>query len=189
MAAVLCTRFSHKAPELLAYQATIIRAGRKYEGTQWVSYDRRYRREALARRDLNWSVPDARLYNEAFTGRAKAIKRCTYCLQDDHDQSSCRTNPHHLLLGWLPSLGPWPGMTFFPQPTGAQPPQAPSREIRRRFNEGRCGKQQRCKYSHYCTTCKGPHPQVQCPNRQPLAPYQARSPQHRLPGQAPNRYQ
>ena len=45
MAAVLCTRFPQKAPELLAYKATIIRAERNYEGTQWVSYDRRYRRE------------------------------------------------------------------------------------------------------------------------------------------------
>ena len=71
MAAILCTRFPHKASELLAYQAAIVRAERNYEGTQWVSYDRRYRREALARKDLNWSVPDPRLYSEAFTGRAK----------------------------------------------------------------------------------------------------------------------
>ena len=192
MAAVICSRFPHKAPELLAYQATIVRAERNYEGTQWVSYDRRYRREALARKDLNWSVPDARLYNEAFTGRAKAIRRCNYCLQDDHDQSSCPTNPHRPLLGWLPSVGAWPGMTFFPQPS-SQPPPAPSREICRRFNEGRCGKQQRCKYSHSCTMCNGPHPQTQCPNRPPTIPVRPRSPQRRgpplPPGAAANRYQ
>ena len=40
MAAVISTQFLHKAPELLAYQATIIKAERNYEGTQWVSYDR-----------------------------------------------------------------------------------------------------------------------------------------------------
>jgi hypothetical protein len=43
-----------------------------------------YRRQALERQDLNWSVIDSRLYNEAFTGRARPIARCTYCLQDDH---------------------------------------------------------------------------------------------------------
>ncbi len=69
-----------KAPELLAYQALIIQAERNYEGHQWAAYDRQYCREALSRRDLNWSVPDPRLYNEVFTGRARSIPRCTYCL-------------------------------------------------------------------------------------------------------------
>ena len=81
MADIICTRFPHKTPQLLAYQAPIVLAERNYEGTQWVSYDRRYWREALARKDLNWSVPDVRLYNEAFTGRAKShhhLLRSTY---------------------------------------------------------------------------------------------------------------
>jgi hypothetical protein len=51
MAAVLATRFPSKAPELFAYQATITRAERNYEGKRWVAYDRHYRREALARKD------------------------------------------------------------------------------------------------------------------------------------------
>ena len=34
MAAVLCTRFPNKAPELLANQAAIVRAEYNYEGTQ-----------------------------------------------------------------------------------------------------------------------------------------------------------
>ena len=54
MAAILATRFPEKALELLVYQAAIIRAERNYEGKQWVAYDRQYRREALARKDLNW---------------------------------------------------------------------------------------------------------------------------------------
>ena len=92
MAAVICTRFPHKAPELLAYQVAIVRAECNYEGTQWVSYDLCYRREALARKDLNWSVPDPRLYSEAFTGCAKNIRRCSFCLQDDHDHTTCPRN-------------------------------------------------------------------------------------------------
>ena len=69
MAAVLCSKFLDKAGELFAYQASIVRAKRNYEGKRWVAYDRQYRREALARKDLNWSITDPRLYNEAFTGR------------------------------------------------------------------------------------------------------------------------
>jgi len=34
MAAILAARFPEKAPELLVYQATIIRAERNYEGKQ-----------------------------------------------------------------------------------------------------------------------------------------------------------
>ena len=64
MAAILATRFPLKAPEFWAYQATIVRAERNYEGTRWVAYDRQFLREALAHRDLNWSVTDMRLYNE-----------------------------------------------------------------------------------------------------------------------------
>ena len=72
---MLATRFPEKAPELFAYQATIIWVERNYEGKRWVLYDRQFRREALARKDLNWSVTDSRLYNEAFTGRLAHIWR------------------------------------------------------------------------------------------------------------------
>ena len=61
MDAVLITRFSEKALELFAYQASIVKAERNYEGRQWVSYDCQYRQAALARKNLNWSVLDARL--------------------------------------------------------------------------------------------------------------------------------
>lgn len=68
-----------------------VRAERNYmyEGTQWVSYNRRYRR-------------DPRSYNEAFTWRAKAIRQCSFSLQDDHDVNTCARNPHRPLIGRLP---------------------------------------------------------------------------------------
>eukprot|EP00731_Ephydatia_muelleri_P008707 Em0004g1045a len=53
--------------------------GTQLRGRTWVAYDRQYRREALARKDLNWSATNSRLYNEAFTGCAKAIPRCCHC--------------------------------------------------------------------------------------------------------------
>ena len=91
---------------------------RNYE---WVAYDRQYRREALARKDLNWSVTDPRLYNEAFTGRARSIARCNYCLQDDHNEPQCPRNPNRPMFGWFPDPSLWPA-----QPAGASPP-TPSR--------------------------------------------------------------
>ena len=71
MAAVLTSQFQEKAAEFWAYQTTILHAAHAYEGANWVAYDRLYRREMLAKKDLNWSVPNAKLYSEAFTDRAK----------------------------------------------------------------------------------------------------------------------
>ena len=53
MAALLVTRFPDKGPELWAYQTTILRAAHNYEGSNWVAYDRQFRRDMLARKDLN----------------------------------------------------------------------------------------------------------------------------------------
>ena len=75
LASVLTTKHPTKSAELWAYQSAIIRAARNFEGMAWVAYDRQFRREALARKDLNWSVTNSRLNSEAFTGRAKIIPR------------------------------------------------------------------------------------------------------------------
>ena len=147
------TRFPDKAGELFAYQASIIRAERNYEGKRWVVYDRQYRREALARKDLNWSVQDSRLYNEAFTGRAKAIARCNVCLQDDHSASSCPRKPHQPMLAWLPDASAWPGAGFTAHRTQSQ-----QASICRRWNEGRC-KFPNCKYR---LACGGAHMVLEC---------------------------
>ena len=96
-AAVLTSRFPEKAAELWAYQTIIIHAAHTYEGANWVAYDRLYRREKLAARDLNWSVPNQRLYSEAFTGRARRHPQCPYCLWEDHGGWAVPTTPTHQL--------------------------------------------------------------------------------------------
>ena len=131
--AILRTRFPDKATEFWAYLATIVRAERNYEGQRWVTHDRHYRREALARKDLNWSVTDSRLYNESFTGRAKSIERCSYCLQDDHIGSNCPKNPNRPVFGWFPGVAPWPAQTLpswlTPSALAAPTTRPPSHEI------------------------------------------------------------
>ena len=165
---MLCSRFPEKAPELFAYAATIVRAERNYEGQRWVIYDRQYRREALARKDLNWSVTDSRLYNEAFTGRARAIARCSFCLQDDHSDMYCPNNPNRSLLSLYPGHAMWPAPAGWPlpisMPASTPGPSTRSLEICRRYNEGRC-KVAKCKYQHACSWCRTPHPFLDCPQR------------------------
>ena len=158
MAALLVTCFPEKGPELWAYQTTILRVAHNYEGSNWVVYDRQFRRDKLARKDLNWSSPNARLYNEAFTGRAKTIPRCPHCLCEDHAGANCPHNPNPPVLGWFPSQFPQPI-----QPLVAQPHSASQRsEVCRNFNEHRC-RFARCRFQHICTDCSGPHPALWCP--------------------------
>ena len=142
MAAVLMSRFPNNGPELWAYQASIVRAARKYEGTAWVAYDRQYRREALAGKCLNWSRVNPRLYSEAFTGRAKAIPRCHQCLSDTHTLSAC------------PLAAPG-GNPDGLDTTKSSAPQ----EICRGYNDGHT----RCRYRHVCSGCSYPHPWSRCP--------------------------
>ena len=157
MAVILATRFSEKAPEFFAYMATIVRAEHNYEGERWVVYDCQFCRDALVCRDLNWSATDPRLYNEAFTGRAKCIARCGYCLRDDHTTRSCPTNPSRAALGGSPERPAWPqqgAMSY-------RPGSGRSRETCRRFNELRC-KFPHCRYKHVCSHCGGHHPLPDC---------------------------
>ena len=163
----MCTKFPGKAPEFWAYQASILRPAKNFEGTAWAAYDQQYRREALARHDLNWSACNARLYNEVFTGRAKAILRCQHCLSEAHGSLACPANPDPMPL-WqaLPRMPPSDGQ-------GRRP------EICRNYNEGKC-KLQKCKYAHICKECYYPHPWVACHTNQAAA-HQWRSRSSRCP--------
>ena len=177
MLAVLSTRFPEKAPELFSYQASILRAERNYDDKRWVAYDRRYRQEALVQKDLNWSVTNTRLYNEAFTGRVQAIPCCSYCLQEDHSAQYCPRHPNRPWFGWFPTPMAWESAT-----NPHQHPQHLS-EICRRFNEGRC-RQNGCRYTHRCLDCYSPHPRMTCPrrgNERPRSPVQ--QPRQGLPQQ------
>ena len=187
MAATLAARFPEKAPELFAYQAQIVRAERNYEPGRWVVDDRQFRREALARRDLNWSVTDPRLYSEAFTGRARTIPRCHYCLQDDHTAQYCPQNPDHPWSTWTQEVVPSGPRLPHPSGSGSAARQRPMAELCHRFNEGRC-KLARCRYTHACRDCGGPHPGVSCPSaRSPRArsPIRTQPMSQRWPGQHP----
>ena len=92
---------------------TIVRAERNYEEKRWVAYDRLFRYEALSRKSLDWSITDSRLSKEAFTGRAKTISRCSFCLQDDRTASQCPRNLSRALFGWLPEVMGWPQLLTF----------------------------------------------------------------------------
>ena len=89
LVAILAARYPEKTPHFMAYLRTITRASRNFEGEAWVWYDMEFRRQAANHRSLDWGVIDTALYNEAFTGRARLIPRCRFCLADSHDSREC----------------------------------------------------------------------------------------------------
>lgn len=113
----------------------------------------------LACKDLNWSTPNAWLYNEAFTGRAKAIPRYQHCLCEDHSSAACPQNPSFPYVGWIPAPYMAPPTSLL---TPAAQPPAPRNEICCNFNDNRC-QFARCRYIHTCSDCRGPHPAADCP--------------------------
>ena len=134
-----------------------------YDGANWVAYDRQYRRYMLARKDLNWSTPNSRLYNEAFTRRAKVVPRCPHCLGDDHGGATCPHNPAPLVWSWLPDLRQL-HVPVQQQLLGGHTQLA----VCRNYNDNRC-RFSRCQFMHVCQDCLGSHPAVFCP-RQESAP-------------------
>ena len=139
-----------------AYQAAMVRAEWNFEGSCGVYYDRCYRREALASKNLDWSIPNIRLYNEAFTGHARSLPRCSDCLQDDHASSICARNPARPWFHF-PRPNHWqratPSLQWRPLPSLPLQLQIPAQVSR----------------------LLGPHPQISCPrisqlNTRPRSP-------------------
>ena len=86
---VLTSKYPQSAPDLMAYQRTIVHASRTYKGDCWLSYDTTYSRRAAACKSLHWAQIDFTLYNETFTGMARPIPRCTNCASEYHKSHEC----------------------------------------------------------------------------------------------------
>ena len=150
MVGVLASRYSHKVAQLMAYQATIIKCYTDFEGSAWMAYDRAYRRQAAAKKSLDWSQLNPTLYSLCFAGRAKRDLVCTNCLSHDHKSEDC-------------SEAGRPNK-FRDRPRYSNTRNDSSAELCRLFN-ARGGSKCRfkeCKYAHLCKECKRPHPWSAC---------------------------
>ena len=117
MAAVLSTRFPEKAPEFFSHLASILRAELlNFDDGRWVAYDCCYRREALAQKNLDWSVPNARLYNEAFTGRETTSPSPVHATRTSRGLGGSPMGP--TIEGWDPAVSCLLGANRQPNPAG-----------------------------------------------------------------------
>ena len=104
LVAILAAQYPEKTPHFMAHLRTITRASRNFEGAAWASYDMAFQRQAANQCSLDWGVIDSALYNEAFTGRARLIPRCRFCLADSHNSRECTFGPEER---YLPARAPY----------------------------------------------------------------------------------
>lgn len=162
LATVLMTRYNDKASELWAYQRTIITAQRDFDGEAWVTYDSCYRRQAAAKKSLDWSRLDFGLYNQAFAGKAKTKIRCKTCLSEFHTSADCplAPEPRRQLDQDRPS-------SRFQRTTAPSSRHgANAVEFCQLFNNERGNncRYHKCRYLHVCSNrgCHGQHPRSEC---------------------------
>ena len=82
-------------------------------------------------------MPNSCLHNEAFTGTARIILRCSYCQSDNHMLGNCLAN--------LVITPAWDA-----QPPVSQRPTLP--EVCWNFNDGRCGRSPTTQTRHLPST-------------------------------------
>ena len=58
---------------MLAYMLSIMRAQQEYEEPAWSRYDEAFREKAASIGNRKWSQIDTHIYNQVFTGCAKAL--------------------------------------------------------------------------------------------------------------------
>ena len=108
------------------YQATIIWEERNYELGRWIAHNRRHSIEALARKELNWSVLDPHLISEA-SPAGHCQSQGAFCLWDGSMPLQLglhwpgTLNPKVLLLsvGWIHASSARPSLARHSQSQGA----------------------------------------------------------------------
>ena len=100
MVSVLAERYPVKFPHLMAYQSTIVKCAKCYQGLAWVAYDMEFRRKAAKTKSLDWGTFDQSAFAKFFTGSSRPLVRCHVCLED-HLTQHC---PHNVNPFMLPQM-------------------------------------------------------------------------------------
>ena len=164
---------SRKGSSVMAYLHTVARASRNYDTDAWVEYDSAFRRRAGNCGSLEWGTIDPALYNETFTGRARNIKRCSYCVVDTHSLEECPYAPKRWADNSSSETRQRGPQRITGMACGGSGPRPDAVEICRLYNEkgGGCT-YPACRYAHLCMRCHRPHPQFECTSARskPLCP-------------------
>ena len=136
---IIATFHPHRARDLLAYMALIIRTAKRFGGKAWFHYDRAFRREAEVNNLQDWSVMRTDLYNF----HTSAIHR----VPDAQVVSTYRSNSSFNKIG------------SSSEATG----NASSPQLCLSWNDGSCASPRaNCRFRHACniTNCGAPHRRI-----------------------------
>ena len=93
-AAVKGTLHPANIQELMAYQAVIARASRKFKWPSWIVYDQNFGQEAAGNPSQSWVKVEPSLYAQCFTGQeVQGEGWCTTCQGVDHSTADCPFQP------------------------------------------------------------------------------------------------
>ena len=165
------SKYPEQAPQLFAYNKTIVKASQTFENPAWVSYDIQFRRKAALTGSFAWGTIDTALYNETFTGRARVRPHCRLCYSEAHSERACplvstvTTPNNHNNTNTNNNTG-YSGHGNRTQQAslryGSRPPTHRAVELCGLFNKGEC-RFRDCKYAHICSMYRqGPHPAARC---------------------------
>ena len=168
---VLAPLHPGRVPELMAYQATIVRASQDYAGLAWVHYDSAFRRQAALTGLTRWSAINPTIYTLCFAGSARTATRCELCFATTHSTKECaqQGDPDPGVRERLRAIEK---VVLSLAPEGKRPPppprgggqQRPSGEVCRLFNTNRCT-YPLCCHAHVCSSCGEDHMALACPRR------------------------
>ena len=131
-----------RAPELVAYQAIITDANRKFHPDGWLAYDRQFRSAASLNKTLRWDVVEPTLWQLTMTGTKR--QPCFNCQLPHPQGARC------------------PFRASARRQSGFTRATHKGREVCYNFNFMRCSNRQ-CPRTHVCLSCGGDHPRAKCP--------------------------
>lgn len=94
LVSALSTTFPAYVPEFMAYQSTIVRCYRDYDGLCWVQYDQTFRRQVAVTKSLNSSLINVTLYSLCFAGNECHVYSVYTALATTTCQVGAQMPPH-----------------------------------------------------------------------------------------------
>ncbi len=149
--AIVATQHPTRVPDLLGYSSLIVHAARKFEGDQWLQYDRNFRKRMVGQPTRQWSDVDLSTWAMAFA-KATPREHCNLCFSLDHTTKQCDDFQE-------PVSSKHASDTTTKQST---PP------ICLKWNWKEC-LSANCSYRHVCIECHREHKAKSCPQRQEYA--------------------
>ena len=180
-AAVITSKYPHKARELWAYQAMMVSEQRRCGGRGWLLYDSGFRQQLTSVEAADFSKINQSLYTTTFLAYGGRGLYCPHCLASDHAQEDCALHPQQAVPvvrfreSGVGLREDWRAKTLEPRR------KRPRRGACFAWNDDRCTVQN-CRFDHVCAKCSGDHRRSQCKYNR-VDPDRARGSDERHTGQ------